>query len=314
MMEQDFFDFNKFANSLQKARIYATSFKYKCCCPECNEAAIKSHLLQRHPVLEALTGDKNELLQFEDNWEDARSGRWDLYTEKTRGINDAMQYRLFCSKHDSLLFKDLESRNSIPESKRDCLLLAYRAACSVRHQEERRMHLFESKVEQEPNEFDAAFLKNSLSFIRRMDALINNLWKALDGKDASYTFRMIEMPYIPVAASDCIVDEEDYQDHIMDETYCKPLNCYFVNLIPGDKRLFLLLGCDTRYDRNGEYNRIVTEFPADCDIPYQYFVETLWGILFKCHNWCCSPKLAEDSKWKKFFGEYEELKVKDILK
>ena len=87
----DSFDFNQIANSLQKARSYAANFKYKCCCPECNETAIKTHLLQRHPVLEALTGDKNELLQFEDNWKDVRSERWDLYTEKTRGINDAMQ-------------------------------------------------------------------------------------------------------------------------------------------------------------------------------------------------------------------------------
>ena len=176
------------------------------------------------------------------------------------------------------------------------------------------MHLYESKIEDDPNEFNDAWLKNSLAFIRRMDAVIDNLWEALDGKDDSYTFRMIAMPYIPVVASDCIIDKEDYQDHIMDETYRKPLNCYFVNLIPNNNRLFLLLGCDTRYDKNCEYGRIVTDFPADFDLPYQYFVETIWGILLKCHNWCCSPKLAEDSKWKKFFDEYEELKVKDIIK
>lgn len=313
-MSIDSFDYNKFANSLQKARYYAANFKYMCCCPECHEAAIKSHLLQRHPVLEALTGDKNELMQFEDNWEDARSGRWDLFTKKTRGINDAMQYRLFCGKHDSFLFKNIESRNIIPESKRDCLLLAYRGACSARHQEERRMHLFESNFEHDPNEFNDAWLKNSLGFIRRMDAVIDNLWEALCGKDDSYTFRMIAMPYIPVAASDCIVDEEDYQDHIMEETYCKPLNCYFVNLIPNNNRLLLLLGCDTRYGRKGEYNSIVTDFPANCDLPYQYFIETLWGILLKCHNRCCSPKLAEDSKWKELFDNYERMKVNDILK
>lgn len=305
---------NQFANSLQKARSYVASFKYNCCCPECNEAAIKSHLLQRHPVLESLADSQYKLLQFEENWEDARSRRWDLYTEKTRGINDAMQYRLFCGKHDSLLFKDLESRNSIPKSKRDCLLLAYRAACSVRHQEERRMHLYESKIEHDPNEFNDAWLKNSLAFIRRMDAVIDNLWEALGGADNSYFFRMIALPYIPVAASDCIVDEEDYQQYIMDDDYRIPLNCYFVNLIPDNERLLLLLGCDTRYDRNGEYKSIVTDFPANCDLPYQFFVETLWGILLKCHNWCGSPKLAEDPKWKEFFDDYERMKVNDIMK
>lgn len=314
MMDQDFFDFNQFANSLQKARSYAVSYKYKCCCPECNEAAIKSHLLQRHPVLESLADSQNKLLQFEDNWEDARSGRGDLYTEKTRGINDAMQYRLFCGKHDSLLFKDLESRNSIPESKRDCLLLAYRAACSVRHQEERRMHLYECNYNQEPNEFNDAFLKNSLAFIRRMDAVIGNLWEALGGADNSYIFRMIPLRYIPVAASDCIVDEEDYQHYILDDDCRVPFMCYFVNLIPDNNRLLLLLGCDTRYDRNGEYKSLVTDSLANSDLPYQLQVETLRRILLKCHNWCCSPKLAEDPKWKKFFDDYERLKVNDIMK
>lgn len=170
MMDQDSFDFNQFANSLQKARSYASNFKYKCCCPDCNEMAIKSLLLQRHPVLESLADSQNKLLQFEANWEVIRSGRWDLYSEKARGINDAMQYRLFCSKHDTELFNELESKYSKPESKRNFLLLAYCATCSVRHQEERRMLLYESKVEQEPNEFNDACLKNSLFFIRRMDA------------------------------------------------------------------------------------------------------------------------------------------------
>lgn len=313
-MNIETFDLNQFANSLQKARNYADKYKYKCCCPDCHEIAIKSHLLQRHPLLTSIADSQNKVFQFEDNWEDARSGRWDFYSEKARGINDAMQYRLFCGKHDSDLFKDLESRNSIPASKYDCLLLAYRASCSVRHQEEKRLHLYEYREQHDPNEINAAFLRNSQKFILRMDAVIDNLWKALHGEDGSYLFRMIAMPFIPVAASDCIVDKEDYQAHITGESYCVPLNCYFVNLIPDNDRLLLLMGCDTRYDKNGEYESIITDFPAECDLPYQHFIETIWGILMKCHNWCCSPNLAEEPQWKDFFEEYEELKVEDVLR
>lgn len=61
------------------------------------------------------------------------------------GITNALQYKLFCSEHDSCLFKDLESRNSIPKSKRDCLLLAFRSACAVHHQEEYRLHVYEKE-------------------------------------------------------------------------------------------------------------------------------------------------------------------------
>ena len=94
----------------------------------------------------------------------------------------------------------------------------------------------------------------------------------------------------------------------MEDDYLKPLNCYFVTLIPDNERLLLLLGCDTRYDRNGEYKSIVTDFPTNCDL------QTLWRILLKCHNWCASPKLAEDPKWKAFFDNYESMKVNDIMK
>lgn len=94
---------NEFAGSLQKVRNSSDRFAYKCNCPNCETKAIKSHLIQRHPTLEL----ENKVLQFEDNWEDARFERWNLYTSRIRGINDAMQYLLFCNSHDSSLFNNV---------------------------------------------------------------------------------------------------------------------------------------------------------------------------------------------------------------
>ena len=143
-----------------------------------------------------------------------------------------------------------------------------------------------------------------------MDAVVDDLWNALEGNDNNYMFRMIAMPYIPIAASDCIVDENDYYiDHITEQNYIEPLNCYFINLIPDNERLLLLLGCDTRYNKEGEYQHIITDFPANCDIEYQIFIEKIWGILSRCHNWCCSPLLLENSLWKPFIDNYEMIKV-----
>ena len=106
-MEDIYFDMNSFANNLTKARAFADHFKYKCSCPGCNNPAIKSHLFQRHPLLKDICDEKGCVLQFEDNWEDARSGRWDLYKERKRGLQDAMQFPLFCKEHDNDLFQDL---------------------------------------------------------------------------------------------------------------------------------------------------------------------------------------------------------------
>lgn len=305
------FDYNTFSDVLVKAWRYAKSYPYQCCCPDCNEKAIKSHLLQQHPILESICDEKNCVLQMGDNDIDPRSGNWDFYTKRNVGITNAMQYKLFCKKHDDSLFKGIEAQNSYPRSKRDCLLLAFRAACAVRHQEEHRLHIYES--EEKSRGQKSIMEANSRIFIQRMDAVVDNLWKAINSDDdGNYVFRLISMQKVDIAVSDCMIDEADLEKHIMDDDYKEPFNCLFICLIPLEDKLYLLLGCDTRYDKNGEYKAIIEDFPIG-DLPLDYYQNTLKGILLKCNNWCCSPKLYENSSWKGFFDEYETLKVSSVL-
>lgn len=310
-MDSNEFDFNAFSNQLVAAWKYAKTYPYQCCCPGCNKKAIKSHLLQQHPMLESICNEKNSLLQMVDNRMDPRSGNWDFYNKHNVGISDALQYRLFCKEHDNSLFKDLEKRNSIPGSKRDCLLLAFRSACAVRHQEEQRLHIYEKKRMSSGSVDEMESI--SRIFLRRMDGVVDNLWNAISGNgDGNYIFRLIGMPRIEIAASDCMTDEADLEKHIMDDGYNAPLNCLFINLIPNEDKLLLLLGCDSRYDKGGKYESIISGF-LTCDVPYDYYLDTLKGILLKCNNWCCAPDLYNDSKWRVFFDEYEALKVKSLV-
>lgn len=310
-MDIEKFDFGDFSDGLVAAWRYAKTYPYTCCCPDCNKRAIKSHLLQQHPVLESISDDSNHLLQMVDNEIDPRSGCWNFYNQHKVGISNALQYKLFCSSHDSGLFRELEDQNSIPKSKRDCLLLAFRSACAVRHQEEHRLHIYEKQAQSSGRK--NLMEDNSRIFIRRMSAVIDNLWKAINGNgDNYYFFRMIAMPITAIAASDCMTDEQDLAEHIMDETYNEPLNCLSINLIPADDKLLLLLGSDTRYDKHGAYKSIIESFPTG-GISMDIHLGTLKGILLKCNNWCCSPRLYEDSGWKEFFDEYEELKVRSTL-
>lgn len=306
------FDFNEFSDDLVKAWKYAKSYPYKCCCPECEGAAIKSHLLQQHPVLASICDEKNRVLQMVDNDIDPRSGNWDFYSQRNVGITNALQYKLFCDKHDGPLFKKIEQQNSMPQSKQDCLLLAFRSACAVRHQEERRLHIYE--FEGKSRGQNSLLEDNSRVFIQRMDGVVNNLWAAINGEgDNYYLFRMIAMPRVNIAASDCMTDEDDLEKHILDDNFKEPLTSLFINLIPLEDKLYLLLGCDTRYDKNGEYKAIIEQFPTG-DVTSDYYLGTLKGILLKCSNWCCSPNLYMDIAWKEFFDEYESLKVTSVLR
>ena len=311
-IDLDGFDFNEFSDDLVKAWKYAKSYPYKCCCPECEGAAIKSHLLQQYPILASICDEKNRVFQMVDNDIDPRSGNWDFYSQRNVGITNALQYKLFCDKHDGPLFKKIEQQNSIPQSKQDCLLLAFRSACAVRHQEERRLHIYECEGKSRGQ--NSLLEDNSRVFIQRMDGVMNNLWAAINGEgDNYYLFRMIAMPRIDIAASDCMTDEDDLEKHILDDNFKEPLNSLFINLIPLEDKLYLLLGCDTRYDKNGEYKAIIEQFPTG-DVTSDYHLGTLKGVLLKCNNWCCSPNLYMDSAWKEFFDEYESLKVTSVLR
>ena len=306
MMVSNRFDFNALSDQLVTAWKYAKNYPYSCCCRGCRKKAIKSHLLQQHPILVSICDERNCVLQMVDNRKDPRSRDWDFYHSHEVGISDALQYKLFCKEHDNSLFKDIEQRNSLPESKNDCLLLAFRSACAVRHQEELRLNIYEKT--RTGSYIDSAKEGVSRAFIRRMDAVVDNLWDAINGNgDNHYLFRMIAMPRVDIALSDCIIDEADLESHIMDDYYAS-LNCLFINLIPDLDRLLLLLGCDTRHDKNGEYKRIIMAFPTG-DVSIDYYLNTLKGILLKCSNWCCAPRLYNDIDWKTFFDEYEGLKV-----
>jgi hypothetical protein len=308
------FNSNDFSDSLTKAWSYAKNYSYICCCEGCKKEAIKSHLLQQHPVLKSICDKNNNLLQFVDNIKDPRSRDWNFYQKHLVGISNALQFKLFCKKHDTELFKTLEqNQNSIPKSKRDCLLLAYRSACAVRHQEECRLHIYESLLNNKSVGLLIEQMNVSKAFIMRMNAVVNGLWDALNGNgDNYYLFRMISMPKIELAVSDCIISEKDFEEHIMDEDYCEPLNYMSINIIPSKNDLLLLLGCDTRYDKENKYKEIITSFPTG-DLSYNDFEDTLKGILLKCNNWCCSPELNNENKWKEFFDEYESMKVQSIL-
>ena len=145
-----------------------------------------------------------------------------------------------------------------------------------------------------------------------MDSVVNNLWTAINGEgDNYYMFRMIAMPRINIAVSDCMTDEDDFEEHILDDNYKEPLNSLFINLIPLEDKLYLHLGCDTRNDKNGEYKSIIEQFPTG-DVSSDYHLGTIKGILLKCSNWCCSPNLYEDCSWREFFDEYESLKVTSV--
>lgn len=125
MNREDYLDKEKALADSQKkiARI-----KWPCMCPKCTANAINSHLLQRHGILSHVTED-NHL--YEITREDAF--KWhESYPIKFKkvGLNNAISYPLFCSKHDTDTFLPIESGTIDFDDYESQLLFSYRAVCA----------------------------------------------------------------------------------------------------------------------------------------------------------------------------------------
>ena len=93
-------EFDKLERSLVKR-------KWKCMCPNCNENAINSHLLQRNGILNHVAENGH---LYEMRGQNVYTLRYtDVLMEPQKvGVNHAISFPLFCGKHDSSLFKPIE--------------------------------------------------------------------------------------------------------------------------------------------------------------------------------------------------------------
>lgn len=102
--------------------------KWPCMCPKCTDKAVNCHLLQRHGILSHVTVD-NHL--YEITREDAF--KWhESYPVKFKkvGLNNAISYPLFCDKHDTDIFLQIESGTIDFDDYKSQLLFSYRAVCA----------------------------------------------------------------------------------------------------------------------------------------------------------------------------------------
>lgn len=106
-----------------------------CLYPNCSEPSIKSHIIPE-PVLE-LFAEQNKVLMWNPKENDLISNARDgetverIYeTLRCVGIRNEVNWPLFCSSHDSAVFKPIEDRErGIRPDDEQVVLYAYRALC-----------------------------------------------------------------------------------------------------------------------------------------------------------------------------------------
>lgn len=125
MRKEEYLEIEK---KLAETQRKAAKINWPCMCPKCTERAINSHLLQRKGIL-------NHVMEGNHVYEVTREDvfKWhENYPVKFKevGINKAISYPLFCSKHDTDIFLPIESGVIDFDDYRSQLLFSYRAICA----------------------------------------------------------------------------------------------------------------------------------------------------------------------------------------
>ena len=290
--------YQSFSNKLDSARKSSNRHEYICCIPSCNNEALKhSHIIPQCVLKKYLCNSKHELVQCQIDEVHPMSvvGTGELPFEKfvTIGLEKAMSMPIFCAKHDNELFAEFEiNADAIsPENSFFQVLQSLRAIGALRHREERLLVQNIEKARKDPFYMGGIYedeKKNYQSLLRRYDASIDSLFKAINNKDFdSFEFVCIELEHIGLAICDAIDDEDDLEKYCLDDNYSEPMNLLYVHLLPKGEHSYLIMGYDRRYVSEKQ-KKLFKKWTKE--VKSTIIQKAIYNILCHCsNNWCVSP-------------------------
>lgn len=219
--------------------------KWQCMCPDCTEQAINSHLLQRHGILDyvAEQGHLYEL-KIEDYF------KWHTSNPvcfKKVGLQQAISYPLFCSKHDSELFTPIEGETIDFDDYISQLLFSYRGICS----EIRKKEFVQLRSEAwDDNDIKDSSLKETEKGLCDLKYYKFLFEKELKNPNRKFSFRHFTYPFIPVYASGSSSYEPvNYENMWSVEKALKKKtwDAFFVNVIPQKNTLEIIIGYNNNH-------------------------------------------------------------------
>lgn len=279
------FSLVKMVETLDDSRKKVRGISFGCACEGCQEATIKkSHLIQRNPFLYSIADDKKEVFQIVDNEIHPVTGGLDLSKPRLVKVGRALYLPLFCKKHDSELFKPIETKGFDIHDVKNQILFSYRAICAQRYLEQKRLALYENNnFHGDVFEFQKEY---SQYCIERFNLSVSQLWNDMQSTSFNnYVFKVISMPRVPICLSDCIVDEDDLVNVYFKNKLNKPINSIYAHLLPFEDKSILIIGFNKKYVSKKQrlyYNSWNCLYDA-------INKDNINGLLIRCKNWCCHP-------------------------
>lgn len=293
------------AKIIDRIKKNVQNLEWECVCNGCHEKAINSHLLQRNGILNSIT-DNGHLMEVRT----AHIFKWKKDNPpvefKKVGINNALSQHIFCSQHDTDLFKSIEQNNIDLDSYKTFLLLSYRATCSELRKKEiagKEFYRFKESrtLPMKLTDYAVQFLSQNEEARKELkfynEQLINEL---KDVSNGNFTFYHFEYDLMDIYASS-IVTMDGRQFIGNDEI----LHNLFIHIIPYNGKLHIITGYHNNYC-NEELIDYVESWESLSVEELQRKLTHLF--IFKIENWGLSVGLYKAIKQGKIEQFMDNLK------
>ena len=311
-MGNDYLDKEK---TLADAQRKASKVKWPCMCPKCKERAINSHLLQRHGILSYVT-ENNHLYEItrEDafKWHENYPVRF-----KKVGLNNAISYPLFCSKHDTDIFIPIESGTIDFDDYKSQLLFSYRAICAeIRKKEFALFEINENTASIEGiSEASESMLIGEDKGIKDLKYYKYLLEAELSTVRGKFTFYHYTYPVLNIYTSASMSYEifDSNNDRQVDAALAKKVwDGLFIHIIPQAASTEIIIGY-----HNNHTSKDMEEYVKSWERLNKEELGYKLSDLFVAHveDWGMSPRLYEripGERFEKFFelqSEYSAVVV-----
>ena len=227
--------------TLKNIRQNMQKAQWGCMHEDCNDTAINSHLLQRHGILDNIIEDGHMFeLRVNDMYRWAPNQSPIIF--KRIGLNDAISHPLYCSKHDTELFIDIEKETPDLNNYRNLLLFSYRAICAEEFKKKFEAEYVNRILLARTLNFDPRFLTDLRTGYelgaKDLETMKNTVMSELDMPKNIFEFIHFEYPLFPIYASAIFSFETNFSKLASPELW----DGFIVHIIPFKERLHVVFG------------------------------------------------------------------------
>lgn len=311
-------------NSLQSLKrsqkIFDTAKKKKrvCMCDGCQSTAINSHLLQRHGILNHIV-ENGHLYEVSNSdvfsWDKAPSP----LKFKMVGLQQVVSLSLFCQKHDTNMFADIEKKEIDFDDYRSQLLFSLRVAYAEKRKKEINVETSDAILKTitpmpwlgplDPFYTHILFKKGSSLGEQMMGRMVTEIENELKEPNGNFVFRHYTYPKIKVCASSVFTyDKHPHDGSGINKAQNNGIWDYgYIHVIPQSDSTEILIG----HNKNHVNAELLAYIDSWANLDNNHLGMKLTD-LFGCRieTWALSPSLYKSldkaliNKFIKYVGEH----------